>query len=402
MWSRAAGRARPTSPSAPKGAKRANSSSRTSPRRACGARPRDAPAAVGVGRHVARGRATARTWPGAAAATRRRRPRPARPARPSRSRAGRRDRAVERGGAARPDGGAREDRRPARPGCPPARCQRAGRAAPGPVLALRLAGGPCRPPGPVAPARGDGRARPGRRRGPRHRPRPRTAPTGAGRPTASSSVRGPCPSSRQKRRPGVARSAAGRAPSARASPRRGGARVGDEVEGGEGHEMEYVDGDLVGYLLGSMPVALLVARATGSTCSARATATRARGTRSSSSARGALAGLRRRRRPRRSRRERSGSLLGGWWTGWAAVAAPWSATRSRVLARAAGRQGGHVLRRRRLRAVAARRGRVPARSGVRVTAGPAFAWGARAGVFAFPLVQLVTDPVEHVRARAGS
>jgi glycerol-3-phosphate acyltransferase PlsY len=27
-----------------------------------------------------------------------------------------------------------------------------------------------------------------------------------------------------------------------------------------------------------------------------------------------------------------------------------------------------------------------------------FAWGARAGVFAFPLVQLVTDPVEHVAA----
>ncbi len=31
-----------------------------------------------------------------------------------------------------------------------------------------------------------------------------------------------------------------------------------------------------------------------------------------------------------------------------------------------------------------------------VTAAAGFAWGARAGVFAFPLAQLVTDPVEHV------
>jgi glycerol-3-phosphate acyltransferase PlsY len=33
-----------------------------------------------------------------------------------------------------------------------------------------------------------------------------------------------------------------------------------------------------------------------------------------------------------------------------------------------------------------------------VTALGSFAWGARAAVFAFPLVQLVTDPVEHVAA----
>ncbi len=31
-----------------------------------------------------------------------------------------------------------------------------------------------------------------------------------------------------------------------------------------------------------------------------------------------------------------------------------------------------------------------------VTAVRGFAWGARAGVFAFPLAQLVTDPIEHV------
>ena len=30
------------------------------------------------------------------------------------------------------------------------------------------------------------------------------------------------------------------------------------------------------------------------------------------------------------------------------------------------------------------------------TAAAGFAWGARAGVFAFPLAQLVTDPIEHV------
>jgi glycerol-3-phosphate acyltransferase PlsY len=33
-----------------------------------------------------------------------------------------------------------------------------------------------------------------------------------------------------------------------------------------------------------------------------------------------------------------------------------------------------------------------------VTAAAGFAWGARAAVFAFPLAQLVTDPVEHVAA----
>lgn len=33
-----------------------------------------------------------------------------------------------------------------------------------------------------------------------------------------------------------------------------------------------------------------------------------------------------------------------------------------------------------------------------VTLAKTFAWGARAAVFAFPLVQLITDPVEHVAA----
>ena len=33
-----------------------------------------------------------------------------------------------------------------------------------------------------------------------------------------------------------------------------------------------------------------------------------------------------------------------------------------------------------------------------VTAAATFAWGARVGVFAFPVVQLITDPVEHVAA----
>jgi glycerol-3-phosphate acyltransferase PlsY len=35
---------------------------------------------------------------------------------------------------------------------------------------------------------------------------------------------------------------------------------------------------------------------------------------------------------------------------------------------------------------------------VLVTALGSFAWGARAAVFAFPLIQLITDPVEHVAA----
>ena len=35
---------------------------------------------------------------------------------------------------------------------------------------------------------------------------------------------------------------------------------------------------------------------------------------------------------------------------------------------------------------------------VAVSLAAAFKWGARAGVFAFPLIQLATDPVEHVAA----
>ena len=39
---------------------------------------------------------------------------------------------------------------------------------------------------------------------------------------------------------------------------------------------------------------------------------------------------------------------------------------------------------------------MPGRCCVAVTAVRGFAWGARVGVFAFPLAQLVTDPVAHV------
>jgi hypothetical protein len=38
---------------------------------------------------------------------------------------------------------------------------------------------------------------------------------------------------------------------------------------------------------------------------------------------------------------------------------------------------------------------------VAVSVAASFAWGARLGVFAFPVIQLATDPVEHVMATGG-
>ena len=86
--------------------------------------------AVGVGRRVARGRARARTSPGAATGHSPTPTEASTPGAASSSRAGRGDRAVEAASAAGTDGRAREDRdRPAR-GRPPARRRRAGRAPP--------------------------------------------------------------------------------------------------------------------------------------------------------------------------------------------------------------------------------------------------------------------------------
>ena len=161
--------------------------------------------------------------------------------------------------------------------------------------------------------------------------------------------------------------------------------------------MEYVLAAVVGYFCGCVPVALLVARRHGvDLYSTTATATPAPGTRSSSSA----------------RRRAWPAFVGDGAKALLPVAVAHLAVR--VLARVRGRrgrdgrprvpaarpaprrQGGHVLRRRRVRARAARGADLRAPLAIWSRSLPRFAWAARAAVFAFPLVQLVTDPVEHV------
>lgn len=90
-----------------------------------------------------------------------------------------------------------------------------------------------------------------------------------------------------------------------------------------------------------------------------------------------------------------GHALGDWWTAWAAVAAAMVGHALPVFAHGRGGKGvmcfvggGFALS---PLAALACLGLCGA-----VTAAGGFARGARAGVFAFPLFQLVTDPVEHV------
>jgi glycerol-3-phosphate acyltransferase PlsY len=92
-----------------------------------------------------------------------------------------------------------------------------------------------------------------------------------------------------------------------------------------------------------------------------------------------------------------GLALGGWWTAWAGVAAAMVGHALPLFARGRGGKGvmclvggGFVLSPLAALACLGLCGAVTAASG--------FARGARAGVFAFPLVQLLTDPVEHVAA----
>jgi glycerol-3-phosphate acyltransferase PlsY len=92
-----------------------------------------------------------------------------------------------------------------------------------------------------------------------------------------------------------------------------------------------------------------------------------------------------------------GYAVGDWWTAWAAVAAAMAGHAWPVFNRGRGGKavmcfvgGGFVLAP--LAALAC------LLLCLAVTAAGGFARGARAGVFAFPLAQLVTDPVEHVAA----
>jgi glycerol-3-phosphate acyltransferase PlsY len=152
---------------------------------------------------------------------------------------------------------------------------------------------------------------------------------------------------------------------------------------------------LAGYLLGSIPVAALVARRhgvdlhrTGDGNPGAWNALEQLGPRRAwpafvgDGAKAFAAGL-------------LGLALGDWWTGWAAVAAAMVGHAFPVHAPSRGGKSvmcfvGGAFALSPLAAAAC------ALLCVAVTAAASFAWGARAGVFAFPLVQLATDPVEHV------
>jgi acyl phosphate:glycerol-3-phosphate acyltransferase len=159
--------------------------------------------------------------------------------------------------------------------------------------------------------------------------------------------------------------------------------------------MEYAVAVVTGYLLGSIPVAALVARRhgvdlyrTGDGNPGAWNALEQLGARrawpafAGDAAKGLLAGL-------------AGLALGGWWVGWAGVAAAMLGHALPVFARFRGGKsvmcfvgGAFAL------APAAALG--CALIAALVTAVRGFAWGARAGVFAFPLLQLAGDPIEHV------
>jgi len=159
--------------------------------------------------------------------------------------------------------------------------------------------------------------------------------------------------------------------------------------------VEYVAAIVVGYLLGSVPVSLLVARRhgvdlrrTGDGNPGAWNALEQLGPRRAApaflgdGAKGLLAGL-------------VGLALGGWAVAWAAVAA---AMVGHALPVFAGFRGGKAVMTfvggafalSPLAALAA----LAACLAVTLPAG--FAWGARVGVFGFPALQLLVDPVERV------
>ena len=164
--------------------------------------------------------------------------------------------------------------------------------------------------------------------------------------------------------------------------------------------MEYVVALVAGYLLGSIPVALLVGRARGvdlrevgdgnpgawnalEQFGARGAAPVFAG----DALKGLAAGS-------------TGLALGGTWVAYAAVAAAMVGHAFPLFASFRGGKsvmtfvgGAFVLSP--LAAVLA----LPLC--VAVSLATSFAWGARAGVFAFPLIQLAFDPASHVAATGG-
>jgi glycerol-3-phosphate acyltransferase PlsY len=159
--------------------------------------------------------------------------------------------------------------------------------------------------------------------------------------------------------------------------------------------VEYVGAVIIGYLLGSVPVAVLVARrhgvdlhATGDGNPGAWNALEQLGARrawpvfAGDGLKGLLAGL-------------AGLGLGSWWVAWAGVAAAMIGHALPIFDRFRGGKsvmtfaGGMFV----LAPVAAAVSLVAC---LAVTAASAFRYGARAGVFGFPLVQLALDPVRHV------
>jgi glycerol-3-phosphate acyltransferase PlsY len=159
--------------------------------------------------------------------------------------------------------------------------------------------------------------------------------------------------------------------------------------------MEYVLAALIGYLLGSIPASTLVARRygvdlhrTGDGNPGAWNALEQLGPRrawpafAGDGAKAAAAGL-------------VGAAAGGWWVAWTAVLAAMAGHALPLFDRGRGGKavmcfvgGAFVL------APLAAAGCVVLGAAVAWRRG--FAWGARAGVFAFPVLQVLTGPVERV------
>jgi glycerol-3-phosphate acyltransferase PlsY len=159
----------------------------------------------------------------------------------------------------------------------------------------------------------------------------------------------------------------------------------------------YVVAAVLGYLLGSIPAALLVARRhgvdlrrTGDGNPGAWNALEQLGPRRAApaflgdAAKGLLAGL-------------AGHAIAGWWGAFAGVAGAMAGHAFPVFA---GFRGGKAV----MTFVGGAFALSPIAAAIclalclAVSLAAGFKWGARVGVFAFPVVQLATDPVEHVAA----
>jgi acyl phosphate:glycerol-3-phosphate acyltransferase len=164
--------------------------------------------------------------------------------------------------------------------------------------------------------------------------------------------------------------------------------------------MEYLAAVVAGYLLGSIPVALIVGRAHGVDLRAlgdgnpgawnaleQLGAGAAAPVFAGDALKGLAAGL-------------TGLALGGVWVAYAAVAAAMLGHAFPLFASFRGGKsvmtfvGGALV----LSPPAAA---IALALCVAVSLATSFAWGARVGVFAFPLVQLAFDPASHVAATGG-